>query len=1192
MTTRIKLRRDTQANWTDVNPVLALGEAGYDTTNHQIRVGDGTTAWMDLHPIGGSGNVASPDGNSILWLDNGAQLRAGTVGFDNILIGPSNHNAHAQILVSQDDPYIRSEVTSTTSQNYKNDMLWHASYFSRYTKFTADAYGAHIKNAQWSGPGTEYNNQWSFTRDGILDMPPAAEIRVNPAPYGGINYSRPFPAADQNLTITANVVNISGGRLDMGGSQQGGFISVLGPVQQGITYDQYWYEAVATDTNGNVYVAGGSYDTNHYTIITKFDPTGQQLWSQYLRDSNNSNAPFTGEPNSIDHDGTNLIVTANYYGDPNSVLVVYLNPLTGAVTSSSCISDAQNFVVDARDVAMAYSFGNHPLVAGIRTGGTEFISPDVSGITQTVANRLVVHADTFAGNLTPDPRFSAWNMYGPGITGNVIITQVNNFTTRSATRTSGSGTGTNATFTVDYTPGGAYTVQVTYNGSGYDSSDVLKIAGTALGGTTPANDLTFHITTDGGTITGVTTVTGTATNNYALGLYGDPVDFTTLMTPTITMYQTTSGFMELNGTTTIVGNVGFTQINSVAQEYNTTDGNVYVGGTSQPGYGQNQHAFITKFNYDGTEPLWTVQVDDAYHYGVVTGLVSDSDKAVISVGDNTEGQIIVTKVDTNGQMVWQRSIDVATNLDGTNGIALGDDNSVLVTAAVATLTQVTHYHLMITKLTKDGDLAWSRTLGAARDAGSVWEFNHRDIIADEQHFYVNGWAKGLGLNQSGSTNGFLAKLPLDGTGTGRYGDWIYTQFSLDMTEVTNTSANVLAIPFRTVISGPEAFLTPSLANINTNNEGSSHQTYKLGGPGNVVGVGNVQFTNGATIGVVEEEGLMLWQPGVTQQQDDSDNGPYAAEYIAVGYGGRDAVNANVQISAGTYGWGHDEGPLTHANYNTGHGPRQVNIDVIGKYPGSEGHSNISNWHFDEDGSMYLPDQGYYVYTNATLSGNSAIYGGNVVQMWFDKTAYPGLTGAVQVGDKVWHSDQSQWTPVLDTGDHNDTQYYINVLGAWFTTNGNPDVVTISGSRNNGIVYPDNSKHTAAGRKIIPGFSGNEGFLQTYAYVQGTTERMIWIASSTNISAFRGTFRCQLTDPSTAMKIYDVTGANYRGAGGNTSVASTTLLDINSGGVTDPVTFRAEIGVDNFMRLYATGPAGFSGTVYITWDITEFNYTAD
>jgi hypothetical protein len=49
MTTRIKLRRDTYQNWYDANPVLALGEAGYDITNNKLKIGDGVTAWRTLN---------------------------------------------------------------------------------------------------------------------------------------------------------------------------------------------------------------------------------------------------------------------------------------------------------------------------------------------------------------------------------------------------------------------------------------------------------------------------------------------------------------------------------------------------------------------------------------------------------------------------------------------------------------------------------------------------------------------------------------------------------------------------------------------------------------------------------------------------------------------------------------------------------------------------------------------------------------------------------------------------------------------------------------------------------------------------------------------------------------------------------------------------------------------------------------
>lgn len=43
-----KVRRDTAANWTAENPVLALGEPGVETDTHKLKHGDGSTAWASL----------------------------------------------------------------------------------------------------------------------------------------------------------------------------------------------------------------------------------------------------------------------------------------------------------------------------------------------------------------------------------------------------------------------------------------------------------------------------------------------------------------------------------------------------------------------------------------------------------------------------------------------------------------------------------------------------------------------------------------------------------------------------------------------------------------------------------------------------------------------------------------------------------------------------------------------------------------------------------------------------------------------------------------------------------------------------------------------------------------------------------------------------------------------------------------
>jgi hypothetical protein len=58
---RIQLRRDTAADWTAANPVLAAGEMGLETDTNSYKIGNGTTAWATL-PYGGVDGPAGADG--------------------------------------------------------------------------------------------------------------------------------------------------------------------------------------------------------------------------------------------------------------------------------------------------------------------------------------------------------------------------------------------------------------------------------------------------------------------------------------------------------------------------------------------------------------------------------------------------------------------------------------------------------------------------------------------------------------------------------------------------------------------------------------------------------------------------------------------------------------------------------------------------------------------------------------------------------------------------------------------------------------------------------------------------------------------------------------------------------------------------------------------------------------------------
>lgn len=57
--TVIKLRRDESSNWQSVNPVLSLGEPGFETDTKRLKIGDGSSVWNDLDYVVGSGGGAA-----------------------------------------------------------------------------------------------------------------------------------------------------------------------------------------------------------------------------------------------------------------------------------------------------------------------------------------------------------------------------------------------------------------------------------------------------------------------------------------------------------------------------------------------------------------------------------------------------------------------------------------------------------------------------------------------------------------------------------------------------------------------------------------------------------------------------------------------------------------------------------------------------------------------------------------------------------------------------------------------------------------------------------------------------------------------------------------------------------------------------------------------------------------------------
>ena len=67
MADRIQIRRDTAANWASANPVLAVGEQGYETDTGKMKIGNGSSTWNTLSYFA---DTASVDAATLDGLDS------------------------------------------------------------------------------------------------------------------------------------------------------------------------------------------------------------------------------------------------------------------------------------------------------------------------------------------------------------------------------------------------------------------------------------------------------------------------------------------------------------------------------------------------------------------------------------------------------------------------------------------------------------------------------------------------------------------------------------------------------------------------------------------------------------------------------------------------------------------------------------------------------------------------------------------------------------------------------------------------------------------------------------------------------------------------------------------------------------------------------------------------------------------
>lgn len=85
MAVQIQFRRDTAANWTSVNPILAQGEMGIETDTDQFKIGNGIDTWS-VRPYGGITGATGPAGVSLVNIEEGVDIAAPNATVPNIFV--------------------------------------------------------------------------------------------------------------------------------------------------------------------------------------------------------------------------------------------------------------------------------------------------------------------------------------------------------------------------------------------------------------------------------------------------------------------------------------------------------------------------------------------------------------------------------------------------------------------------------------------------------------------------------------------------------------------------------------------------------------------------------------------------------------------------------------------------------------------------------------------------------------------------------------------------------------------------------------------------------------------------------------------------------------------------------------------------------------------------------------------------
>jgi hypothetical protein len=656
-----------------------------------------------------------------------------------------------------------------------------------------------------------FDDMLSFT--GTLTNENAVDVFYEPnMDTTDLSY-RIMPRAETMTFDGGKLTLPKGGSIDVG-REKIGYITSVGNfdgTEGGNTEGDVWFNGVVRDAQGGSYAVGAWRDYQSFNegpsnrnvpLTVKFDNMGQIVWQ-----ASDTLDYWAGAIDvMIDPITSNPVVLSldNNYDGSEGFTVKTLDANSGQVVGDimHIMDEGHDQYLWARNLALM-SDGTPVVVGYINSNRDEYLNVTNGGAGSTGSNAtniLVIPKSVFVRGRYPTTN-GLWYITNTDPYVYASIIEVDYFDNGGPgfTATNVSSTGTGATFIVNIDPTtNAYSLTVGSSGSGYQDGDTLLIASEVFLPTAGLGDVAFTVTTDGmGSVTTATTTSTSSWANIELQI-NNSVDFTTA-TSTLKVYEETGddGFIWTPNWSTAVGaQTGTDYFHSLALD---TDDNIIAGGyynqTGLPNTTQGspfntnwpQTSMLVKYSSTGTQQ-WSVCLDGSEGYGKVTGIVTDPDNNIYAMKSVNSSNYLL-KLDPTGSMLWQVNIGSAQMGGGDHGIAIDSDRNILIGGQYGGQYNYEYNAILLNKIDTDGNLLWTRQIySPTGNINNGYNDDYRNAIdIHGDRFSVIAYSSAVGDN---SYQGFYADLPLDGSGTGNHGDYIYeeVEYSIDRTTDNQVTA--------------------------------------------------------------------------------------------------------------------------------------------------------------------------------------------------------------------------------------------------------------------------------------------------------------------------------------------------------------------------------------------------------------------